>query len=263
MEDSNRRRASLRKAGIIEDASSTITGGWIIPFSVVEEKTTGLRRRWIAWPHDKSRDDPYEANAPLLHISHYLSPVMAEAFSCLDLKVSFSRVSLPQETRHLFRCRPLDGRHVVSRCACIWIRCTATLLPGRRSSLWGLAAQLPAALHAPAERSVLSLSVASDSSQFPAWQQHPNRPREFLSPLTPSRRWSHSALACWRCTTTSARRFVPCRTHWRIEGTQLALHFPRDAAVFHAVRPLTNKPRLHDPSRRTASMPGTWTSSLQ
>ncbi|PWU91793.1 hypothetical protein C3747_332g9 [Trypanosoma cruzi] len=34
----------LRKAGIIEDASSTITGGWIIPFSVVEEKTTGLRR---------------------------------------------------------------------------------------------------------------------------------------------------------------------------------------------------------------------------
>ncbi|ESS62755.1 hypothetical protein TCDM_09564 [Trypanosoma cruzi Dm28c] len=37
----------LRKAGIIEDASSKITGGWIIPFSVVEEKTTGLRR-WIA-----------------------------------------------------------------------------------------------------------------------------------------------------------------------------------------------------------------------
>ncbi|KAF8282273.1 hypothetical protein TcBrA4_0082180 [Trypanosoma cruzi] len=32
----------LRKAGIIEDASSTVTGGWIIPFSVVEEKTTGL-----------------------------------------------------------------------------------------------------------------------------------------------------------------------------------------------------------------------------
>ncbi|KAF8291716.1 hypothetical protein TcBrA4_0099580 [Trypanosoma cruzi] len=39
--------------------------------------------------------------------------------------------------------------------------------------------------------------------------------------------------------------------------------FPRDAAVFHAVRPLTNKPRLHDSSRRTASMSGTWTSSLQ
>ncbi|ESS60927.1 hypothetical protein TCDM_11519 [Trypanosoma cruzi Dm28c] len=98
----------LRKAGIIEDASSTITGGWITPFSVVEEKTTGLRRRWIAWPRDKNRDDPYEANAPLLHISHYLPPVMVEAVSCLDVKSSFI-VSLPRETRHLFRCRVEDG----------------------------------------------------------------------------------------------------------------------------------------------------------
>ncbi|PWU88576.1 hypothetical protein C3747_430g5 [Trypanosoma cruzi] len=79
----------LRKAGIIEDGSSTIRGGWIIPFSVVEEKTTGLRRRWIAWPRDEKRDDPYEANVPLLHISHYLPPVMAEAASCLDVKSSF------------------------------------------------------------------------------------------------------------------------------------------------------------------------------
>ncbi|PWV22290.1 hypothetical protein C3747_1g487 [Trypanosoma cruzi] len=99
----------LRKAGIIEEASSTITGGWIIPFSVVEEKTNGLRRRWIAWPRDKNRDDPYKANAPLLHISHYLPPAMAEAASCLDLKASFFRVSLPRETRHLFRCRVEDG----------------------------------------------------------------------------------------------------------------------------------------------------------
>ncbi|PWV04219.1 hypothetical protein C3747_158g35 [Trypanosoma cruzi] len=76
---------------------------------VVEEKTTGLRRRWIAWPRDKNRDDHYKANAPLLHISHYLPPVMAEAASCLDLKASFFRVSLPRETRHLFRCRVEDG----------------------------------------------------------------------------------------------------------------------------------------------------------
>ncbi|PWV05920.1 hypothetical protein C3747_122g162 [Trypanosoma cruzi] len=100
----------LRKAGIIEDASSAITGGWIIPFSVVEEKTTGLRRRWIAWPRDKNRDDPYEAHAPLLHISHYLPPVMTEAASCLDLKASFFQVfvaagdsaslSMPRGGRH-------------------------------------------------------------------------------------------------------------------------------------------------------------------
>ncbi|KAF5221342.1 hypothetical protein ECC02_005584 [Trypanosoma cruzi] len=99
----------LRTAGIIEDALSTITGGWIIPFSVVVEKTTGLRRRWIAWPRDKNRDDPYEVHAPLLHISHYLPPVMAEAASCLNLKASFFHFSLPRETRHLFRCRVEDG----------------------------------------------------------------------------------------------------------------------------------------------------------
>ncbi|ESS70237.1 target of rapamycin (TOR) kinase 1 [Trypanosoma cruzi Dm28c] len=98
----------LRKAGIIEDGSSTVTGGWIIPFSVVEEKTTGLRRRWIAWPRDKNSDDPCEANFHLLHISHYLPPVMAEAASCLDVKTSFI-VPLPRETRHLFRCRVEDG----------------------------------------------------------------------------------------------------------------------------------------------------------
>ncbi|PWV16699.1 hypothetical protein C3747_22g110 [Trypanosoma cruzi] len=98
-----------KEAGIIEDAFSARTVGWIIPFLVVEEKTTGLRRRWIAWPRDKNRDVPYEANVPLLHISHYLPPVIAEAASCLELKASFFQVSLPRETRHLFRCRVEDG----------------------------------------------------------------------------------------------------------------------------------------------------------
>ncbi|RNE98489.1 target of rapamycin (TOR) kinase 1 [Trypanosoma cruzi] len=98
----------LTEAGIIEDASSTTSGGWIISFSVVEEKTTGLRRRWIAWPRDKNRDDPCEANGHLSHIFHYLPPVLAEAVSCLDLKSSFI-VSLPRETRHLFRCHVEEG----------------------------------------------------------------------------------------------------------------------------------------------------------
>ncbi|RNC47759.1 target of rapamycin (TOR) kinase 1 [Trypanosoma cruzi] len=34
---------------------------------------------------------------------------MAEAASCLDVKSSFFQVSLPRETRHLFRCRVEDG----------------------------------------------------------------------------------------------------------------------------------------------------------
>ncbi|PWU90390.1 hypothetical protein C3747_369g18 [Trypanosoma cruzi] len=72
-------------------------------------ETTGLRRRWIAWPRDKNRDDPYEAHAPLLHISRCLPPVLAEAASCLDVKASLLKFLLPRETRHLFRCRVEDG----------------------------------------------------------------------------------------------------------------------------------------------------------
>ncbi|ESS55697.1 hypothetical protein TCDM_12815 [Trypanosoma cruzi Dm28c] len=34
---------------------------------------------------------------------------MAEAVSCVELKASFFQVSLPRETRHLFRCRVEDG----------------------------------------------------------------------------------------------------------------------------------------------------------
>ncbi|PWV20350.1 putative target of rapamycin (TOR) kinase 1 [Trypanosoma cruzi] len=100
----------LRKAGIIEDAFSTRTVGWTIPFLLVEEKTTGLRRRWVAWPRDKKGDDLYEANAPLLHISHYLPSLMAEAASCVDLKASFFSglftagdsvsLSMPRGRRH-------------------------------------------------------------------------------------------------------------------------------------------------------------------
>ncbi|PWU90382.1 hypothetical protein C3747_7g475 [Trypanosoma cruzi] len=72
-------------------------------------ETTGLLRRWIAWPRDKNRDDPCEAHAPLLHISRCLPPVLAEAASCLDVKASLLKFLLPRETRHLFRCRVEDG----------------------------------------------------------------------------------------------------------------------------------------------------------
>ncbi|KAF8275370.1 hypothetical protein TcBrA4_0139030 [Trypanosoma cruzi] len=100
----------MKEARIIGDAlSTTISGVWIMSFSVVEEKTTGLRRRRTAWPRDKNRDDPYEAHAPLLHSSHYLPHVMAEAASCVELKASFLQASLPRETWHLFRCRVEDG----------------------------------------------------------------------------------------------------------------------------------------------------------
>ncbi|KAF8278664.1 hypothetical protein TcYC6_0002830 [Trypanosoma cruzi] len=76
---------------------------------VVEVKTTGLRRRWIAWPRDKNRDDPYEANGPLLSISHYLPPAMAEATFCLDLKTTFFQVFTAGDSASLPM--PRGGRH--------------------------------------------------------------------------------------------------------------------------------------------------------
>ncbi|EKG08258.1 ribonuclease, putative, partial [Trypanosoma cruzi] len=99
----------LRKAGIIEDASSTITGGWIIPFSVVEEKTTGLRRRWIAWPRDKNRDDPYEANVPLLQFPLFAACDGGGRF-LPGFKGILFKISLPRETRHLLCCRVETAR---------------------------------------------------------------------------------------------------------------------------------------------------------
>ncbi|EKF26561.1 hypothetical protein MOQ_009739 [Trypanosoma cruzi marinkellei] len=102
----------LRAAGIIEDASSATTGGWIIPFLVVEGKTAGLRRRWIAWPRDMHRDDPYEADFSLLYIFHYLPPVVSEAASCLELKASFFKILFTAEDS-AFLSMPRGGRTLV------------------------------------------------------------------------------------------------------------------------------------------------------
>ncbi|PWU85634.1 hypothetical protein C4B63_150g9 [Trypanosoma cruzi] len=47
------------------------------------------------------------------------------------------------------------------------------------------------------------------------------------------------------------------------DHTLLAPHFRHDAAESQATSQRTLTPSCHDPSRRTASMPGTWASSLQ
>ncbi|KAF8304455.1 putative target of rapamycin (TOR) kinase 1 [Trypanosoma cruzi] len=107
-EDSSRRRAIAEESGNNRGRFFCKNRRIDNTLLVLVEETTGLRRRWIAWPRDKNRDDPYEANFPFLHVSHCLPPVMAEAVSCLDVKSSFI-VSLPRETRHLFRCHVEDG----------------------------------------------------------------------------------------------------------------------------------------------------------
>ncbi|EPY37483.1 TcC31.12 [Angomonas deanei] len=99
----------LCEAGILVPASELPTKGWIQPFSVIEEKATGLRRRFIAWPKDKNLSDGYGADVPLEHISKYMDPVLAPCASLLDLKASFYQVPVPETARHLFRCMMEDG----------------------------------------------------------------------------------------------------------------------------------------------------------
>lgn len=99
----------LMDAGIIQLASEEPTKGWVTPFSVVEDKPTGSRRRFIAWPRAKNLHDQYEAQVPLKHISAYLDAVHQESAALCDLKASFFQIALPFEARKNFRCRTESG----------------------------------------------------------------------------------------------------------------------------------------------------------
>ncbi|KEG06395.1 TcC31.12 [Trypanosoma grayi] len=102
----------MKKAGIIQPASKLPTTGWVVPFTVVEEKQSGPRRRFIAWPKAKNEQEDYEALVPLGHISQYLGAVYDETAAIFDLKASFFQVGLPAETRGNFRCRTEKGELV-------------------------------------------------------------------------------------------------------------------------------------------------------
>ncbi|ORC86506.1 uncharacterized protein TM35_000282220 [Trypanosoma theileri] len=102
----------MKEAGIICTASSHPTAGWVVPFTVVEEKPSGKRRRFIAWPKGKNAQDDYEADVPLEHISRYLDVVYDETATLFDLKASFFQVALPRNIRASFRCRTESGELV-------------------------------------------------------------------------------------------------------------------------------------------------------
>eukprot|EP00796_Vickermania_ingenoplastis_P004057 gene4057-2907_t len=60
-------------AGVIALASNLLTTGWVVPFTVLEEKGNTIRRRFIV--SLERMLDPYEPTAPLEHVSSYLSAV--------------------------------------------------------------------------------------------------------------------------------------------------------------------------------------------
>ncbi|CCD15014.1 unnamed protein product [Trypanosoma congolense IL3000] len=102
----------MKQAGVIGHASDLPTKGWAIPSSVVEEKTAGRRRGFIAWPKVKNAKNDYEAEVPLGHISRYLSAVCNEAVALFDLEASFLQADMPRDIRAGFRCRTENGELV-------------------------------------------------------------------------------------------------------------------------------------------------------
>ncbi|ORC84925.1 uncharacterized protein TM35_000401920 [Trypanosoma theileri] len=102
----------MKEAGAISTASSHPTAGWVVPFTVVEDKPSRQRRCFIALPREKNAQDDYEADVPLGHISRYLDAVYDETATLFDLKVSFFQVALPVNIRASFRCRTESGELV-------------------------------------------------------------------------------------------------------------------------------------------------------
>ncbi|KAG8340012.1 hypothetical protein TRVL_09162 [Trypanosoma vivax] len=89
----------MEGAGTIFEASQEPAKGWLASFTVVEEKASGLRRRFVALPKGETDHDDYGAEAPLQRVSCYLGTVISEVATVFDLKASFFQASLPQESR--------------------------------------------------------------------------------------------------------------------------------------------------------------------
>ncbi|KPA84400.1 putative target of rapamycin (TOR) kinase 1 [Leptomonas pyrrhocoris] len=99
----------LRATGVVSLATPSKTRGWVIPFTVVEERESGWRRRMIAWPRAKNAHDVYEARLPLQHVAYYLDAVGDDIATTVDLKASFFQVELPPAWRSLYRFRDTRG----------------------------------------------------------------------------------------------------------------------------------------------------------
>ena len=84
-----------------------------VPFTVLEEKESGLRQRFILWTKEansRAADAGYVADIPLGHISEYLSVATHECGSTRDFRTGFYAVQIPESARHLFRFQDAEGR---------------------------------------------------------------------------------------------------------------------------------------------------------
>lgn len=100
----------LGDAEIVTRASSSPTPGWVLSFTLKEEKISGNWRRLIACPRSKNRRNDCRAEVPLLsYVSPYLPAVLEGYVSLFDLKGSFFQLALPLAAQSAFRFRDHSG----------------------------------------------------------------------------------------------------------------------------------------------------------
>jgi hypothetical protein len=110
--------SGIAKAVSDDDCKWRPTQAWVLPFSVVEEKTDEhgqpyLRRRPIAWPksaNGRMEFAGYDPSVDLRYFSHYRPAVRHEAATLRDLTAGFFQVECPQYARAQFRFRDATGR---------------------------------------------------------------------------------------------------------------------------------------------------------
>jgi hypothetical protein len=88
------------------------TTGTARPFTVIEEKPEGPRRRLILWP--KAQNDAlqldFRSQVPIAHVSRYLDAVLSHSAVLRDLTLGFWQIELTPKERANFRFRLEDGR---------------------------------------------------------------------------------------------------------------------------------------------------------
>ena len=88
------------------------TTGWCTPFTVIEEKPAGARRRLILWPREQNvaaYAAGFQPDVDLDHVSEYLDAVRFEYGGTRDLEVGFWQVPITTTARRALRFRDMDG----------------------------------------------------------------------------------------------------------------------------------------------------------
>jgi hypothetical protein len=96
----------------VEVSNVSGTRGWCFPFTVIEAKPDGMRRRFILWPREQNARlyaAGFKSAVDLEHVSAYLDAVQHECGVTRDLKVGFWQCPLPEPARACLRFRDLDG----------------------------------------------------------------------------------------------------------------------------------------------------------